>query len=120
LFLLLILLIVWVVKVWSDSRSRGMNAWLWALLCFFIPFIGFPLYYMKRKEPVSPEPVWKPVYSHHVSINVQIVQDILQDNEIESVIMDLKDSNYHFGSIQLFVNEEDYDKARDIITTNNL
>ena len=120
LALLLLIVLVFALKVGNEARRRGMNGWFWGLACLFLPFIFFPIYYFKNKPNIIEEPKVLPVYSHNVYLNVQIAQDVLRENDIACEIINKKDTNYHFGEILLYVNENDFDKAKEIIEANKL
>ena len=51
---------------------------------------------------------------------VEIVQAVLADNNINSVIVNKQDSAYHFGDIELHVNPEDSMQALQIINDEEL
>ncbi|MDD3877125.1 MAG: DUF2007 domain-containing protein [Bacteroidales bacterium] len=63
---------------------------------------------------------WVRIYSHSQAYNVEIVKALLADNNIESVILNKKDSNYFFGEVELYVSEEDVLIAKQIIDKNAL
>lgn len=51
---------------------------------------------------------------------VEIVQAVLKDAGIESVIMNKKDSAYLFGELELYVQADDVLKAKQIINKESL
>ncbi len=63
---------------------------------------------------------WKKVYSNTYQHKVEIVQAVLKDNDIESVIMNKKDSAYLFGDIELYVQSDNVMKAKQIIEKETL
>jgi len=63
---------------------------------------------------------WAVVFTHNVLYHVEIAKAILEDNNIESVIINKKDSNYFIGEIELYVSNDDLDNARKIIEAADL
>lgn len=63
---------------------------------------------------------WSVVYTHSLLYNVEIAKTILEDNNINSVIINRKDSNYMFGEIELFVCNDDLEDAKKILETADL
>ncbi len=63
---------------------------------------------------------WRKVYSNTYQHKVEIVQAVLKDNDIESVIMNKKDSAYLFGEIELYVQTDNVIKAKQIIEKETL
>lgn len=55
------------------------------------------------------------IYSSPLQYKVEIAKAVLEDSEIESVIVNLKDSLYHFGEIELYVQFDDVLRAKQII-----
>lgn len=60
---------------------------------------------------------WVKIYSSFDFYKVEIVQAILQDNEIESIILNKKDSAYLFGEIELYVDVENALKSKQLISS---
>jgi len=58
---------------------------------------------------------WIAIYETDQLYRAEIVKDILNNEEIDAVILNRKDSSYHFGSIQVMVNPEDKEKAAEIV-----
>ena len=58
---------------------------------------------------------WKIVYTADRLYKVELVKGILDQAKIESVIMNKKDSEFPVGDVELFVDDKDYDKAREIV-----
>ena len=59
---------------------------------------------------------WKIVYSTSDQYLGTIAKELLQDNEIESVLMNHKDSSYSFmGEVDLYVREENEKMAVKIL-----
>ena len=62
---------------------------------------------------------WIPVFTTDQAYNAEYVQETLNNNGIEAVIMNQKDSSYHFGSISVMVNQENEGKAMEILKSAN-
>jgi hypothetical protein len=58
---------------------------------------------------------WIMVYSSRDEYKVEIIKALLEENDIESVIMNKKDSSYLFGDIELYVSNTEVIKAKQII-----
>lgn len=54
---------------------------------------------------------WVKILSSDKLYRIEIAKDLLEDDGIESVIVNQKDSLYLFGEIDLYVKKENYDKA---------
>lgn len=63
---------------------------------------------------------WQKIYSNNLEHKVEIVQAVLKDAGIESVIMNKKDSAYLFGELELYVQADEVMKARQIINKESL
>ncbi|MEE4177546.1 MAG: DUF2007 domain-containing protein [Bacteroides sp.] len=63
---------------------------------------------------------WHLVYSSTYLHKVEIVKAVLMDFEIESVVVNKKDSFYLFGEIELYVQQDDVLKASQIINREEL
>ena len=63
---------------------------------------------------------WVKILSSNKVYQIQIAELILNENEIETIIMNKVDSSYPtFGNIELFVNKEDVFKAIQLINKIN-
>lgn len=58
---------------------------------------------------------WISVYETDLLYRAELVKDILNNEDVDAVILNRKDSSYHFGSIQVMVNPEDREKAAKIV-----
>jgi Putative prokaryotic signal transducing protein len=59
---------------------------------------------------------WKRVFLSGQLYKVEIAKDLLENNGIESVIFNKKDSSYMaFGSIELYVNESVEEQAIELL-----
>ncbi len=61
---------------------------------------------------------WVKVYSSQYQHKVEIMKSILDENDIESVILNKQDSSYLFGVIELYVEATDVIKTNQIIYSN--
>ena len=58
---------------------------------------------------------WTKIYSSALLYKVEILKGLLAENNIQSVIVNKKDSVYLIGEIELFVNVEDAFRAKQIL-----
>jgi hypothetical protein len=58
---------------------------------------------------------WTKIYSSTLLYKVEILKGLLSENNIQSVIVNKKDSVYLIGEIELFVNVEDAFRAKQIL-----
>jgi hypothetical protein len=59
---------------------------------------------------------WKQVFLSAQLYQAEIAKDLLENNGINAIIMNQKDSSYtSFGNIEVFVNEKDEEKALEIL-----
>ena len=64
---------------------------------------------------------WQRVYFTDKSHLAQIAKSILEDNHIESVLVDKRDSSYvTIGEVELYVKEDDMTLAKFLLAENNL
>lgn len=63
---------------------------------------------------------WERIYSTDKLHMVSIVRSLLQENDIDSIEVNKKDSSYAFGDIEVFVKEEDAIFAKILIQQINL
>ena len=59
---------------------------------------------------------WVKVYSTTDIFKAEIIKQMLLSNDIEAVVMNQKDSSYHFGSVNIYTKEKDMKKAKEIIS----
>ena len=63
---------------------------------------------------------WTPVYSTDKEYIAEMIKDILLDNEIQSVVINKRDSSYiSIGDIEIYVSKDDALKARFLIEKMN-
>ena len=63
---------------------------------------------------------WVKIYITNKPHIVTIVQELLEENDIESVEIPKGDSTLTFGDSEIFVRQEHEERARMIIKVNNL
>lgn len=66
------------------------------------------------------EPTWERVYFTGQIHLAEIAREILEENSIQSVIVDKRDSSYLVGDIELYVRPEDLPLARIILKQHDL
>lgn len=63
---------------------------------------------------------WKNVYTSNYEHKIGIVKALLKEYGIDSVIVNKKDSFYLVGDLELYVNQDDVLKAKNIIIKEEL
>jgi hypothetical protein len=64
---------------------------------------------------------WKKVYTTDKPYQAEILIELLDENKILGVVINKKDSSYlAFGNAEVFVKEEDTEKAKEIINQSKL
>lgn len=58
---------------------------------------------------------WEMVYANPNEVRAEIVKAVLEDSQIPTVVINKKDSSYHFGSYEVYVNQEFANEAIKII-----
>ena len=58
---------------------------------------------------------WEVVYKTGNSYHAEIIKGVLKENMIDAVIINKKDSNYHFGHFEVVVQRDSILKAIKII-----
>jgi len=58
---------------------------------------------------------WVKIYATSKEYEIEMLRSMLLENEIESVVMNKKDSAYLFGDFELYVLRENIMKAKTII-----
>jgi len=58
---------------------------------------------------------WKTVFTTNQQYQAEIVKDVLEDHNLQPVIVNKKDSAYHFGYFEIYVSEDEVLKAMQII-----
>ncbi len=62
----------------------------------------------------------KVVYSADKRYKIDIIQELLAEHNIESIVLDQKGSAFLVGEIHLYVNDKDEEKAKKIIAGHDL
>ena len=63
---------------------------------------------------------WVKIYSSVHIHKVEIIQALLKEDEIDSIILNKRDSTYLFGEIELYVAVENVLKSKQIISNKEL
>jgi type III secretory pathway lipoprotein EscJ len=64
---------------------------------------------------------WVKIYTSHDQYRASLVTAVLKDHHIEVVQLNKKDSSYlSFGEIELYIHQEYFDQAIEIIIKNEL
>lgn len=63
---------------------------------------------------------WKKIYTTNQVHQPEIIKSILGDNEIPCTSIDKKDSSYIFGEIEIYVPEENVQKALSLLKEHNI
>ena len=62
---------------------------------------------------------WVKVYSSAFAHKIEIIKSILEENDVDCIIMNKQDSSYFFGEIELYVQDIDVIRAKQIILEND-
>ena len=63
---------------------------------------------------------WIKIFSSNNPIEIEIIKQMLEENDLFSVILNRQDSSYNmFGTIDLHITEEDQEKAIELLKQNN-
>ncbi len=54
----------------------------------------------------------KQVYATGTEYLSELLKQVLLDNEIEAFVINRQDSSYHFGDIEVYVKQIDFEKAK--------
>ncbi|MFC5284287.1 putative signal transducing protein [Pedobacter alpinus] len=63
---------------------------------------------------------WVKIYASGDFYRAEIVKQVLIDHQIEAVIMNKQDTSYKFGEVEVHIQEENTQKASEIISQNDL
>lgn len=61
------------------------------------------------------DPKWVKIFSSSDPVSLHILKAMLEEEKIENLLLDQKDSNYGFGELILFVRDQDQLKALQIV-----
>ena len=59
---------------------------------------------------------WALIFTTADAYKAEILKGLLEENNIDSVVMNKQDSSYHFGELELYVKADDVVKAKRIIS----
>lgn len=59
---------------------------------------------------------WALIFSTANPYKAELLKGLLDENNIDSVVMNKQDSSYHFGELELYVKAGDVVKAKRIIS----
>lgn len=62
----------------------------------------------------------KEVFSADQMYKIELIQEILDENEIESFVLNQKGSAFRMGDIMLYVDEKDELKAKELIKSHDI
>jgi len=62
---------------------------------------------------------WAKIFSTETPYKAELLKGLLEENDIEAIVINKKDSAYLFGELELFVHIDDVLQAKHIITTFN-
>lgn len=63
---------------------------------------------------------WIKIYTTNDFLKAELLRQALEENEIEVVILNKKDSSYQFGEVQVLVPEDQASQAKEFITLHNI
>ncbi|MCG8699822.1 MAG: DUF2007 domain-containing protein [Bacteroidales bacterium] len=62
---------------------------------------------------------WKIVYSTNEIHIAELAKRLLEDNDIQAVILNQQDLNYHVGSIEVMVERDSVIRAKNLLNKNS-
>ena len=62
---------------------------------------------------------WSKIQTYYKPIEAEIVKQMLEENGIPAVLLNKQDSSYMFGKLELYVHDENIEKAKYLIDSNN-
>jgi type III secretory pathway lipoprotein EscJ len=64
---------------------------------------------------------WVKIYKSNDFYQSEIVKQVLIQHNIDAVLMNKQDSSYHaFGNIEVYIHQEDFDNAIEILILNQI
>lgn len=63
---------------------------------------------------------WIRIYTSEDFFKSELVRQVLIDNEIEAIIMDKQGFPYRLGEVEVYIHEDNFQKALEIIIKNEL
>lgn len=58
---------------------------------------------------------WVCIYSTKASYLAEIAKDLLHENDIDAVIINKKDVNYHFGDLEIYVERDNAIRSKHLL-----
>jgi hypothetical protein len=58
---------------------------------------------------------WRKIYQTQNAYHAEIVRQVMEKENITCVVLNKQDSSFFFGNIEIYVKEEDTDKAQLLI-----
>ena len=59
---------------------------------------------------------WVVAYSSSDIFKAEIIKNMLLSNNIDAILMNQKDSSYHFGVAEVYTKQDDIEKAKKFIS----
>lgn len=59
---------------------------------------------------------WAKIWASSDEIRSEIAKQVLEDNDIEAIIINKKDSFYMFGDIEIYVSQDNILRAKQLLT----
>lgn len=90
---------------------------LGGLIMFFLSRINHDLFGQEGDQVQG----WQKIYTTSLRHKAEIVKGALENERIQAVILDKKDSSYHlFGEVEIYVNPDDAESAEQVILSQEL
>ncbi len=90
---------------------------LGGLIMFFLSRINQDLFGQEGDQVQG----WQKIYTTSLRHKAEIVKGALENQSIQAVILDKKDSSYHlFGEVEIYVNPDDAESAEQVILSQEL
>ncbi len=63
---------------------------------------------------------WVKIYTSHDFFKSELVRQVLIDHEIETILMNKQFSAYNMGEVEVYIHQDNFQKALEIIIKNEL
>jgi len=63
---------------------------------------------------------WIKVSTHTDELSAQLEKQLLEENGIVSVLINKQDSSFHFGKVEVYVQNEQLEAAQGIVSSGNI
>jgi hypothetical protein len=63
---------------------------------------------------------WTKVYTSADFFKSELVRQVLIDHEMDAIIINKQGFPYHIGEVEVYIHESNFEKAKSIITENEL